>query len=89
MDSGREEISAIAEREQSRIASLKRLRVKAKELRKTMRCFCDLDNWQPEPGTGHSWVCPIHKAAKGMPKDLWYTLGTGRHVPEAAIPRNT
>ena len=28
-----------------------------------MQCNCDLDNWQPEPKTGHSWVCRIHKAA--------------------------
>ena len=28
-----------------------------------MRCNCDLDNWQPEKSTGHSWVCRIHKEA--------------------------
>jgi hypothetical protein len=28
-----------------------------------MGCNCDLDNWEPEPLTGHSWVCRIHKAA--------------------------
>jgi hypothetical protein len=28
-----------------------------------MGCNCDLDNWQPEQSTGHSWVCRIHKAA--------------------------
>lgn len=28
-----------------------------------MSCNCDLDRWQPEPITGHSWVCRIHKAA--------------------------
>ena len=33
------------------------------ELKKTMQCACDLDNWEPEQNTGHSWVCPIHKAA--------------------------
>ncbi len=33
------------------------------ELRKTMRCNCDLDNWEPEQATGHSYVCRIHKAA--------------------------
>lgn len=27
----------------------------------TMQCNCDLDNWQPERTTGHSWVCDIHK----------------------------
>ena len=29
-----------------------------------MQCNCDLDNWEPEPETGHSWVCRIHKQAK-------------------------
>ena len=28
-----------------------------------MRCFCDLDNWQPERDTGHSFVCPINEKA--------------------------
>ena len=28
-----------------------------------MRCNCDLDNWEPERSTGHSWVCRIHKVA--------------------------
>jgi hypothetical protein len=36
----------------------------AKTLRETMRCNCDLDNWQPEQDTGHSWVCRIHKKCK-------------------------
>ena len=35
-----------------------------------MRCNCDLDNWQPEPVTGHSWVCRIHKAAMKAWRDL-------------------
>jgi hypothetical protein len=36
----------------------------AKELRANgMRCNCDLDNWEPERITGHSWVCRIHKEA--------------------------
>ena len=26
-------------------------------------CCCDLDNWQPEVSSGHSWVCEIHKQA--------------------------
>ena len=39
------------------------LRPVAAELRKTMGCNCDLDNWEPERSTGHSWVCRIHKAA--------------------------
>jgi hypothetical protein len=34
------------------------------DLRKdNMKCNCDLDNWQPEKSTGHSWVCRIHKTA--------------------------
>ena len=36
----------------------------AQELKATgMRCNCDLDNWEPEQSTGHSWVCRIHKTA--------------------------
>jgi hypothetical protein len=34
-----------------------------KEKEKTMQCCCDLDRWEPEKDTGHSWVCPVHKAA--------------------------
>ena len=41
------------------------LRLRASELRKSgMKCNCDLDNWEPEPSTGHSWVCHIHKTVK-------------------------
>jgi hypothetical protein len=36
-----------------------------------VRCNCDLDNWQPESSTGHSWVCRIHKAAW---EELWAEL---------------
>jgi hypothetical protein len=39
------------------------LREIVKEIKTTMQCNCDLDNWQPEPTTGHSHVCRIHKAA--------------------------
>ena len=36
----------------------------AKKLRDNgMQCNCDLDNWEPERTTGHSWVCRIHKQA--------------------------
>lgn len=35
----------------------------AKEMAPQMQCNCDLDSWQPEPSTGHSHVCRIHKAA--------------------------
>lgn len=33
------------------------------DIEKTMQCNCDLDAWEPERSTGHSWVCRIHKAA--------------------------
>lgn len=33
------------------------------DLEGKMQCNCDLDNWQPERSTGHSWVCRIHKKA--------------------------
>ena len=35
-----------------------------KQCEKEMECSCDLDNWEPERSTGHSWVCCIHKAAQ-------------------------
>lgn len=36
----------------------------AQELKDSgMGCNCDLDNWEPERESGHSWVCRIHKAA--------------------------
>ena len=40
------------------------LSARVKELEAIMGCNCDLDNWQPERDTGHSWVCRLHKAAK-------------------------
>jgi len=43
----------------------KTLRDHANDLRaEGMCCNCDLDKWEPERDTGHSWVCRIHKAAK-------------------------
>lgn len=45
-------------------SGVSRLREIVRELRdQRMQCNCDLDNWEPEPNTGHSWVCRIHKAA--------------------------
>lgn len=32
-------------------------------LKETNSCNCDLDNWEPERSTGHSWVCRIYKKA--------------------------
>jgi hypothetical protein len=40
------------------------LRDIVKKLEADTQCTCDLDNWQPEQNTGHSWVCQIHKRAK-------------------------
>lgn len=37
------------------------LKEMAAAFRKEMQCNCDLDNWEPERSTGHSWVCRIHK----------------------------
>lgn len=39
------------------------IRRRAKELESQMQCNCDLDNWEPERSSGHSWVCRIHKKA--------------------------
>jgi hypothetical protein len=42
------------------------MRERAEELKSNgMQCNCDLDNWVPEPNTGHSWVCRIHKSVLG------------------------
>lgn len=43
-------------------AERKTPRQRAEELSREMRCNCDLDKWEPERRTGHSWVCRIHKA---------------------------
>ena len=37
--------------------------VKEVESASGSKCNCDLDNWQPERSTNHSWVCRIHKIA--------------------------
>lgn len=37
----------------------------AARLKEKMRCNCDLDNWEPDKRTGHSWVCRIHRHAVG------------------------
>lgn len=38
-------------------------------LETTMQCTCDLDNWEPERSTGHSWVCCIHKKAEALKRE--------------------
>jgi len=40
----------------------------AEELQESMHCNCDLDKWQPEPDTGHSWVCRIDEEARRLYK---------------------
>lgn len=51
-------------REEALLQARLRMRTRAKELQDGgMQCNCDLDNWEPEQSTGHSWVCRIHKAA--------------------------
>ncbi len=46
-----------------------RLRPIVLRLEGAMQCNCDLDKWQPEPSTGHSFVCRIHNAAIQQAKD--------------------
>ena len=46
-----------------------RTKALAVELAKTMPCNCDLDRWQPESYTGHSWVCRIHKETMRMARE--------------------
>ena len=43
------------------------LKVIAKELKAGgMQCNCDLDKWEPDRDTGHSFVCRIHDRAMAM-----------------------
>ncbi|MCK5563719.1 MAG: hypothetical protein KAJ07_00595 [Planctomycetes bacterium] len=44
----------------------KELKEIVEELSKELGCNCDLDTWEPEPDTGHSHVCRIHKQAKEL-----------------------
>ena len=53
---------------------------------KEMGCNCDLDNWEPEPSTGHSCVCRIHKAAHGAKRGA-YRLPTALIQKGAADDR--
>jgi hypothetical protein len=42
---------------------LEKLRAIVKRIEPTMQCNCDLDKWEPERSTQHSFVCRIHVAA--------------------------
>ena len=44
---------------QRRIKAIKEIVKQVKD--EGMSCNCDLDAWQPEAESGHSWVCNIHK----------------------------
>ena len=57
------------------------LRKTAKELSKTMQCNCDLDAWEPELDTGHSWVCRIHRKAKGLAEMPQYSRKDCTPIP--------
>jgi len=37
-----------------------------------MQCNCNLDKWQPDARTGHTFVCRIHKAALEEWKKLYH-----------------
>jgi len=43
--------------------SEKTLKEVVKKLESTLQCNCDLDRWEPDNRTGHSWVCRIHRKA--------------------------
>ncbi len=42
---------------------LNRLHEIVEEQESLLQCTCDLDCWEPEKTTGHTWVCQIHKNA--------------------------
>ena len=46
-----------------RDGGVKTLKEIVRQIESSVPCKCDLDRWEPEKSTGHSWVCPIHKAA--------------------------
>ncbi len=46
-----------------------RLRERVKVFEQQFQCNCDLDNWESERDTGHSWVCRIHKKAKSIKEE--------------------
>jgi len=48
---------------------MKTLKEIVTETEKELHCNCDLDKWQPERDTGHSFVCRIHKRAVALYKD--------------------
>lgn len=48
---------------------------RAEVLGRKMQCTCDLDNWEPEAPTGHSWVCRIHKAIVAEANDKFQKRG--------------
>lgn len=55
----------------------KTLRDIVQDLEGEMQCNCDLDNWEPERSTGHSWVCRIHKRAISVcQRSEWRTRWT-------------
>jgi hypothetical protein len=58
-------------------AGSKRLQAIVDEIKPTMQCNCDLDNWEPERDSGHSWVCRIHKAAKSRYTNECSAAGKG------------
>lgn len=48
----------------SKAEDLNKKRQLVEKFKQIMQCNCDLDNWVPEPDTGHSWVCCIDKAVR-------------------------
>lgn len=51
-------------------ATQEELRAKAKELSNQFSCTCDLDNWEPEKDTGHTFVCRIHSEVRAW--QTWF-----------------
>jgi len=49
-----------------------------------MSCNCNLDSWQPEASTGHSWVCRIHKAATNPSAALLAEMSEAKATGAAA-----
>lgn len=63
-----------------------KLRAHVKHLAKSMRCNCNLDKWEPERSTGHSFACRIHKATMAAQRGgTLMTTAADRPVPGPAI----
>jgi hypothetical protein len=63
------------------------LREKAKFIALHIPCDCDLDSWEPDKRTGHSWRCRIHRLALGYGINIFDLASRWKVSKEEAIKR--